>query len=139
MSWYPPDGVIVLVRNIVQQKPLDVRDTACFSWQWDASQQLFNIPTQHWQSRIGIGLCQGLDWREVMNWYSIDGATSTTKDRSQLEPWDTSADDWPWRHWDPGGSVDGRTCQSLIWDLGIKVPFSCFPYGVVRMDFHGWR
>jgi len=37
-----------------------------------------------------------------------------------LEPWDRGDDDWPWWHWDPRGSIDGRTRQSLVWDPGTK-------------------
>lgn len=72
MSWYPINGPSFLVRSIVQQGPLDVRDTTCSSWQWDVSSQFISIPValaQHQHSGVDLGLCQGLDWTKVMSWY----------------------------------------------------------------------
>ena len=42
-------------------------------------------PTQHQHNEIDLGLCQGLDWREVMSWDYIGGTTSMAKERAQLE------------------------------------------------------
>ena len=55
-----------------------------------------------------------------MNQYSIDGATSTARDRAQLEPQDRGVDDWPLWHWDPRGSIDGKMSQSLVQEPSIK-------------------
>lgn len=97
-----------------------MRDNTCFSWQWDVGRQLISILAQHQYSGIDHGLCQGLDWREVINLYSNGGATYTVKDRAQLEPWGMDEDDWLWWFWDPSGSMDGRFSQQFVWNLGIK-------------------
>jgi len=120
MSWYPINGVSFLVRGIVLEEPLDVSGTICSSWQQDVGWLFISISTQHQHGEFDLGLCQGLDWREVMSWYSNEGATAIAEVRAQLERWDRGADEWPWWHWDLGGYVDGRSSQSLVWDLGIE-------------------
>lgn len=95
MSWYPIDGVSFLVGRIVLQEPLDVRGTICSSWQQDVGCSLISISAQHQHGEIDLGLCQGLDWREVMSWYSVEGAATIAGDKAQLEPWDKSVDEWP--------------------------------------------
>lgn len=118
MSWYPIDGVISLVRGIVEQRPPDMSETTCSSWQWDTCRQLFNIPSWHQESRISIGLSQGLDLREVMSWYTVGRVAFTAGAIAQQDPW--SIDACYWWHWDPGGFVDDRFSQRLVRDLSIK-------------------
>jgi len=87
MSWYPIDGVSFLVRSIVLKEPLEVRDITCSSWQHDVGWLLINVSAQHQHDEIDLGLCHGLDWREVMSWYTVDGATFMVGVITKQEPW----------------------------------------------------
>ena len=133
MSWYPLDGAIFFIGIIAEQGPLHMIDVTDSSWQWDTGQHFFNIPSRLQESRISIGLSQGLDWREVMSWYTVGGAAYTVTGTAQQEPgsidacwwssllrasvisrgsaqskpWDMG-DDWPSWHGDPGGLFDDR-------------------------------
>ena len=92
-----------------------------------------------------MGLSQDLDWREVMSWYAVGGATYTVrgtaqqepgsidacwqaslhgasaiaKGSAQPEPWDLG-NDWPWWHWDPGGLFVDWDRERLVWDPDIE-------------------
>ena len=106
MSWYPLDGMIFFVGSTARQGPLDMTDDTGSSWQWG---RFFSIPSRFQESRINSGFSQGLDWREVMSWYTVDGATYTVIDIAQQETWSS-----PLR-----ASVIARgSAQSRLWDLG---------------------
>ena len=84
-----------------------------------------------------MGLSQGLDWREVMSWYtvrgiaqqesgsidacwlaSLHGTSAIPRGSAQLEPWDLG-DDWPSWHGDPRGLVRDQfgisALRGLFW------------------------
>lgn len=67
---------------------------------------------------------QGMEWREIMSWYPIDGGTlgriCFAKGTAQQEPLGMGNDDWARWLWDPGGSIDGKLSQRLVLDPGIK-------------------
>ena len=92
-----------------------------------------------------MGLSQDLDWREVMSWYAVGGATYTVRGTAQQEPgsidacWQASlhgasaiargsaqpepwdlGDDCPWFQWGPGGLFVGWYSERSVWDPDIK-------------------
>lgn len=95
-----------------------MRDIACFSSQQDVGWPLISISARLQHDEIDLGLCQGLDWREVMSWYTRGGATFTAEVIAHQEMWSLDASSW--RHWDPGGFANDRFRQRLIWDPGIE-------------------
>jgi len=87
MTWYLIGGTIFSIGSTIQQGPLDTRSTTCPNWQWEVGQQLSSISGLHLHSRATHGLCQGLDWRGVMSWYTVDGAAFIVRAIRQQEPW----------------------------------------------------
>jgi len=114
MNWYPIDGVSFVVRSNVLQETLEVGDITYSSRQQNVSWPLINISAQHQYGETDVGLCQGLDWREVMRWYIVGRATFTARVTAQQEPRSINAPSW-W-HWDPGGSTSSRLSQRWTWD-----------------------
>lgn len=51
-----------------------------------------------------------------MSWYAVDGTTFTVGVIAQQELWSLHT---RW-HWDPGGFVDDKSSERLVWDPGIE-------------------
>ena len=80
MSWYPFDGTIFFIGSTAEQGPLDITYDTDSSGKWGTDRHLFSVPSRFQESRINIGFSQGLDWREVMSWYTVGGAAYTVID-----------------------------------------------------------
>jgi len=80
-------------------------DIRCSSRQKNVGLPLINILAQHQYGETDLGVCQGLDWRELMSWYIVGRATFTARATLQQEPCSINA---PWWHWDPSGSTGIR-------------------------------
>lgn len=76
MSWYLVGGTISSIRIILQQGHIDMRSNTYSNWKWVACQQLSIPSSLHLHSGTDLSLCQGLDQREVMSWYTVNGATT---------------------------------------------------------------
>ena len=96
-------------------------DITGFSWQQDAGWTLISVSARHQHDEIDIGLCQGLDWREVMSWYAVDGASSTTDVITQQES--SSIDAPSWWQWDLGGFVDDKLIEDWSGIQALRGPF----------------
>ena len=77
MSWYPLDSTVFFVGSTTEQGPLDIVDVTDSSWQEGTGRRFFSTPSRFQESRINVGLIQDLDWREVMSWYAVGGASYT--------------------------------------------------------------
>lgn len=93
-----------------------MRDITGFSWQQNVGWSLISILAQHQHDEIDLGLRQELDWREVMSWYAVHGATFLVGVIVEQEPW--SLDIGSGWHWDPGGYTSSRLSQRWTWDPG---------------------
>ena len=118
--------------------PLDMEDDIDSSWQWGTDQNFFSIPSRFQEIRINIGFSQGLDWREVMSWYTVGGESYTVIDIARQETWFSPlrasviargsahseswdlGDDWPSWRGDPGGLFVDAYSERSVWDPGIE-------------------
>ena len=127
MSWYPLDGTILFVRSIADQGPLDMTYDTDSSWQWGIDRHFFSIPSLFQESRISIGFSQGLDWREVMSWYTVCGAAYTVIDTTLQETWSS-----PLR---ASVIARGSGTWAMIGHGGIGIREDCLLAGTVRDQF----
>jgi len=124
MSWQPGDGATLMVRVITQQEPWSI-DT-CSWWYWDPGRLVEDKFGQRlvWDPDIEGSIHGGLTQRHTIThwfvWYPGIGP--------QLH--------WATRLVHMFGLLEGKqSWGGRIFD----VPFSSVSYGMVRMDFQGWR
>ena len=142
MSWYPLDDTLFFVGSTTEQVPLDIVDVTNPSWREGTDCCYFRTPSRFQESKISMGLSQGLDRIEVMSQYAVGGAayavtgaaqqepgsidacwwssplraSAVARDSAQPEPWDLG-DDGPWWRWDPRGLLVG---ERSIRDPGVE-------------------
>ena len=68
-----------------------------------------------------MGLSQELDWREVMSWYAVGGATYAVTGTAQQEPGRIDSCWWssPLR----ASAIARDSAQLELWDLGDDWPW----------------